>query len=137
MKRIANIGYWFLLTSLFVESMSIGHLTSADYVLGRVFGFKRAYPWSFWFEVLSGLFVCLLGLFATSIVLLHRPWSRQLVAVFCSVAIVFISVRALSAQSSDWWLALEFCLLPAVVLGYLVFSWLGSRLDAHKVGQLS
>jgi hypothetical protein len=137
MKRIANIGYWFLLTSLFVESMSLGHLTSADYVLGRVFGFKGAYPWSFWFEVLSGLFVCLLGLFTTSTVLLHRPWSKQLIAVFCSVAIVFILARALSAQSSDWWFALEFCVLPVAVLGYLTFSWRGSRLDAHKVGQLS
>jgi hypothetical protein len=137
MKRIANIGYWFLLTSLFVESMSLGHLTSGDYVLGRVFGFKRAYPWSFWFGVLSGLFVCLLGFFTTSTVLLHLRWSKHLVAVFCSVAIVFVLTRALSAQSSDWWLASELCFLPAVVLGYLAFSWPGSRLDAHKVGQLS
>jgi hypothetical protein len=137
MKRITNIGYWFLLTSLFVESMSLSHLTSADYVLGRAFGFKRAYPGSFWFDVLSGLFVCLLGFFTASTVLLHRPWSKQLVAVFCSVLIAFISVRALSTQSSDWWFALEFCFLPVVVLGYLAFSWFGSRLDAHKVGQLS
>jgi hypothetical protein len=137
MKRIENIGYWFLLTSLFVESMSLGYLTSADYVLGAAFGFERAYPWSHWFRVLSGLFVCLLGFFTTSTVLLHRPWSKQLVAAFCSVAIVFISARALSTQSPNWWFASEFCFLPVAVLGYLAFSWFGSRLDAHKVGQLS
>lgn len=137
MKRIANIGYWFLLTSLFVESMSLGYLTSADYVLGRAFGFERAYPWSQWFRALSGLFVCLLGFFTTSTVLLHRPRSKQLVAVFCAVAIVFISARALSTQSSNWLFASEFCFLPVAVLGYLAFTWLGSRLDAHKVGQLS
>jgi hypothetical protein len=137
MKRITNIGYWFLLTSLFVESMSLGYLTSADYLLGRVLGFKRGYPWSFWLDVLSGLFVCLLGFFATSTVLLHHPWSKRLVAVFCSVAIVFISARALPTQSSDWWFASEFCFLPVAVLGYLAFSWFGSRVDARKVGQLS
>jgi len=137
MKRIANIGYWFLLTSLFVESMSLGHLTSSDYVLGRLFGFQRAYPWSHWFRVLGGLFVCLLGFFTTSTVLLQRPWSKQLVAMFCSVAIVFILARALSAQSWDWWYASEFCFLPVAVLAYLAFSWRGSRLDAHKVGQFS
>jgi hypothetical protein len=137
MKRIANIGYWFLLTSLFVESMSLGHLTSSDYVLGRLFGFQRAYPWSLWFRVLGGLFLCLVGFFATSTVLLHRPWSKQLVAVFCSVAIVFISARALSSQSWDWWVVTQFCFLPFGVLVYLAFSWFGSRLDAHKAGQLS
>jgi hypothetical protein len=137
MKRIANIGYWFLLTSLFVESMSLGHLTSADYVLGRAFGFERAYPGSHWFRVLSGLFVCLLGFFTTSTVLIHRPWSKQLVVVFCSVAIVFVSARALLTQSPDWWFASEVRFLPVLVLGYLAFSWLGARLDAHKVGQLS
>ena len=137
MKRIANIGYWFLLTSLFVESMSLGHLTSTEYVLGRLFGFQRAYPWSYWSRVLGGLFVCLLGFLATSTVLLHRPWSKQLVAVFCSVAIVCILARALSTDSSDWWIASEFCFLPVAVLGYLAFNWFGSRLDAHKVGQLS
>ena len=137
MKRTANIGYWFLLTSLFIESMLIGHLASADYVLGRAFGFQRAYPWSHWFHVLSGLFVCLLGFFATSTVLLPRPWSKQLVVVFCSVAIVFTLARALSAQASEWWFASEFCFLPIAMLGYLACKWFGSRLDAHKVGQLS
>jgi len=137
MKGIENIGYWFLLTSLFVESMSLSHLTSADYVLGRAFGFERAYPWSFWLSVLGGLSVCLLGFFTTSTVLLRRPWSKRLAAVFCSVTIVFITASVLSGQSSDWWLASEFCFLPVAVLVYLAFSWLGSRLDAQKVGQLS
>jgi hypothetical protein len=137
MKRIANIGHWFLLTSLFVESMSLGYLTSAEYVLGRVFGFERAYPWSQSFRVLSGLSVCLLGFFTTSTVLLHRAWSKQLVAVFCSVAIVLILAQALSEQSPDWRFASELCFLPVAMLGYLAFSWLGSRIDAHKVGQLS
>jgi hypothetical protein len=137
MKRTANIGYWFLVTSLFVESMWLGHLTSVEYVLGRMFGFERAYPLSHWFRVGSGLFVCLLGFFATSTVLLDRPWSKQLAAVFCSVAIVFILARAFSTQPPDWWFASASCFLPVVVLGHLALSWFGSRLDAHKVGQLS
>ena len=137
MKRPLNIGYLFLLTSLFVESMWLGHLTSAEYVLGRTFGFERAYPWSHWFHVVSGLLVCLLGFFATSTVLLDRPWSKQLAAVFCLVAIVFISARALLTQPPEWWFAAESCFLPIGVLGFLALSWFGSRLDPHKVGQLS
>jgi len=137
MKRTANIGHWFLLTSLFVESMWLGHVTSAGYVLGQAFGFRRAYPSSYWLDVLSGLFICLLGFFATATVLLDRRWSKQVSAVFCSLAIVFFSVRALSTKSGDWWIASESCFLPVVLLGYLAFSWFGSRLDTHKVGQLS
>lgn len=137
MTRTANIGHWFLITSLFVEAMLLGHLSSTDYVLGRLFGFERAYPWSHWFRVSSGLFVCLLGFFAMSTVLLHLPWSKRVVAVFCFVAIVFITARALTAESSEWWFASEFCLLPIAVLGYLAFSRFGSRSNTNKVGQLS
>jgi hypothetical protein len=137
MTRTANIGHWFLLTPLFVESMWLGHVTFADYVLGQAFGFRRAYPSSYWLDVLSGLFIYLLGFFAASTVLLDHRWSKQVSAVFCSLAIVFFSVRALSAQSRDWWFESESCFLPVVLLGYLAFSWFGSRLDSHKVGQLS
>jgi hypothetical protein len=80
MKRTANIGYWFLLASLFVESMWLGHLTSAEY---------------------------------------------ELAAVFCFVAIVFTSARGLLREPPEWW------------LGYLALNRFGSRLDVHKVGQLS
>ena len=137
MKRSWNIGYWFLLASLFIEAMLLGHMASTDYVLGRMFGFERAYPWSHWFRVLGGLLVCLLGFVAASSVLLHRPWSKQLAALFCSAAVVFISARALSADSWNWWLTSEFYLLPIAVLIYLACGWFGSRLNAHKVGQLS
>lgn len=137
MKRTVNIGHWFLLTALFVESMWLGHLTSAGYILDRMFGFARAYPWSYWFHVVGGLFVCLLGFFATSAVLLGRPWSRQLAAVFCFVAIGFISARALLTQPPEWWFAAESSFLPICVLGFLALSWFGPRLGPHKVGQLS
>ena len=137
MTRTANIGHWFLLISLFLESMWLGHVTSAGYVLGQAFGFRRAYPWSYWSDALIGLLICLLGFFATSTVLLDHRWSKQVSAMFCSLAIAFFSVRALSAQSRDWWFVSESCFLPAVLLGYLAFGWFGSRLNTHKVGQLS
>src|ERR1700730_18650193 len=137
MKRTRNIGYWFLPTSLFLESMWLGHLTSAQYVLGRTFGSKRAYPSSHWFHVAGGLFRCLLGFFATSAVLLDRPGSEHLAAVFCRVAIVFTSVRGLLREPPECWFRARSCLLPIGVLGYLTPSRFQSRLDARKGGQLS
>ncbi|HXY26276.1 MAG TPA: hypothetical protein VEI73_16610 [Candidatus Acidoferrum sp.] len=135
MKLSWSIGYWFLIAALFIEAMSLGHLTSAEYSLGIVFGFKRAYPETFWFHVLSGLFVCLLGFFTTATVLLHRPWSKRMVAVFCCVTILYISVRALSTQGLNWSQALEFCFLPIAALGYLALTW--SKMDLSEVSHSS
>ena len=82
MTRTANIGHWFLLISLFLESMWLGHVTSAGYALGQAFGFRRAYPWSYWSDALIGLLICLLGFFAASTVLLDRSVVK---ASFCCV----------------------------------------------------
>ena len=137
MSHTAKYGHWFLLTSIFVQAMFLGHITSTDYALGRVFGFARAYARNFWLMVLGGLLVCLLGFFATASILLRRPWSKQLATAFCSAEILFILGRAFFTGSPDWWFALEACALPVVVLVYLAITVSWSKLNTHKVTQLS
>lgn len=137
MSDAAKHGHWLLLASLFVQAMFFGHMASTDYALGKVFGFARAYPRSFWFLVLGGLVVCLLGFLATAATLMQRWWSTRLAALSSLIAIVFSFARTLSADSSDWWFAAELCILPVLVLGYLIFDWFSSRPTPNKAVQLS
>jgi uncharacterized membrane protein required for colicin V production len=137
MSNTAKYGHWFLLASLFAQAMFFGHLASTDYALGRVFGFARAYPREFWFLVLGGLLVCLLGFLATAAVLVKSRWSKQSAALFCLAAVAFILARVHSDNSRDWRFASELCILPATVLGYLAFDWLSSRPTPDKAVQPS
>ena len=135
--RIAKIGHWFLLASLFVETLAVGQLTSAEYILGRAFGFERAYPLNYWSDVLGGLFICLFGFCVTGVVLLQHRWSKRLASGFCLATILFVLARATSTPGSNWWLAFEFCILPIAVLGYLTLDWISSRPTTHKAVQPS
>src|SRR5262249_52077090 len=138
MSPTTKYGHWFLLTSVFLQAMLLGHMASVDYALGRAFGFARAYPRDFWFSVLGGSGACLLGLVSTGALLLRHPRSRQLAGGFCFAAITFLAARALmTIGSSDWWFVSEVCLLPAAVLVYLPSTLYSSKLNTDKVTQLS
>jgi hypothetical protein len=127
MTRTANIGHWFLVASLFAEAMAFCYLTGVEEALGRTFGFVRAYPLQFWFLVLGSFCLSLLGFFAAAVVLLRRPWSGRVVAVFCCGAIIFAVSRASLAEGSDWYFVSGLCVLPVAALGYTVFNWISLR----------